>query len=165
MSTKFQSDAVTHAAANDICAFVLLAFEPQWLRWNKTWNLTLAEMAWNAGNPAEHPASIHHTFPDPEMDALLQRLLDERRATYADREFNVFELDATFVDDELAFTFLLSWDGGETTRPCQMIIDGFRRSDVPQLWTPPPGAPAVDELGQVHSIVIPRSGASIWPSP
>ena len=156
MSKHDAPDERTLPAANDICEFAMLAFESQWLRWNKTWNLNLAQLAWNAGNPTEQPIEMFNAFSDPMMETCLQHLLDVRRKRFRDREFCVFDLDLRIVRGEMVFTFVLSWNGGEETRPCEMTVDNASFGDAPLFVAPPPALPLVTDLGQLHSIVIPR---------
>lgn len=123
MEQPHPSDATTQRAADDVVEFALLALEPQYMVWHPATNAALAAFAWNAGHPRA-TAGIRHVAPlDPRMKQLLDALHEARRSRWGDRAFTVEDLAFAVEDDEMVFYFRLSWDDGQNTRPCRIVLD------------------------------------------
>jgi hypothetical protein len=127
--TPIPPEVIRHAA-DSIVEFAILAFAPEFLRWDKTVNVGTAELVWNFHGtdirpPAEEP-------DDPVFEALVERLVRARRTRWGDEEFLVLGLDAHREGDRLFFTFDLTWDEGETCQACKIewVLGGAEPADA-----------------------------------
>ena len=115
-------------AAFDLVEFALVAFEPEFLRWDKDVNLGVAEMIWNlysAGmDVAVAPCTCTHeqlqVTPRLDVDDLVERLEHVRRSRWGHQLVMVLGLDVRAQGWELVFSFDLTWDDGQTLHPCEI---------------------------------------------
>ncbi|MFV1959216.1 MAG: hypothetical protein ACC662_07365 [Planctomycetota bacterium] len=133
MEHNLPDDVITQKAADDIVEFALMAFGPDYLLWDALTNAALATFAWNAGHPAASPVVMPTPFSDARMDRLLRVLCEARRTRWGDRTFEVADLRSQVVDGEIVFTFRLTWDGGQTYRPCRIVVDAHETDGAAQV--------------------------------
>jgi len=133
MELHLPDDVITKKAADDIVEFALMAFEPDYLLWDALTNMALVTFAWNAGHPAASPVVRPIPLADDRMDRLLRLLIEARRTRWGDRTFEVADLVPQVVDAEIVLTFRLTWDGGETFRPCRIVVDAWRTDEAASI--------------------------------
>lgn len=121
MSTTPTDPEAIRTAAHAVVEYATVAFQIEFLRWDKTVNLGVAEMVWNAHSAGVDP----HVDPqtEPELIALFERLGQVRRLRWGEERFLVFGLDVRYEDDDILFTFDLTWDDGRTFQPCEIAWD------------------------------------------
>jgi len=118
MDTFVADPAVIDAASNAVTEFLTVAFQEEFLRWDKDLNLGIAEMVWNACS-ARRDGPVEMGWA-PEYQDLVEHLMRVRETRWPRERVLVFDLDARVVDGEIVFSFDLSWDDGEMFQPCEM---------------------------------------------
>lgn len=124
-------DAVTKAAADAIVELALNAFETPFLCWTPEVNTAIAACAWNEADPRTRVFPPNHDFPEPRMRRLYERLSEMRRTQFGGVDVSVWDLAVHIENREMVFTFLVSWDGGESGRPCRIVVDASCYGDGP----------------------------------
>jgi hypothetical protein len=109
------------AAADAVVEFALIAFEPEFLLWEKDVNLRLAELIWNSGG--SDPFAMLPAESELALATLADRLARARRERWGEETFLVLGLDLHYENHDFIFTFDVTWDAGETFRACEMAVD------------------------------------------
>ncbi len=105
-----------------VVEFALFALREEFLRWDKSVNMGVAEMVWNAGLYEPEPTAFGAPG-DRVLDGMMRRLMRERTTRYKHQSCIVLELDVNSAIGELVFTFALTWDEGESFQPCEIAVD------------------------------------------
>ena len=118
--TDIRTDTI-QAAAEAVTEYVTVAFQPEFLCWEKEVNLAVAEMVWNfhsavARGEADEP--VMHVAP--QLQPLHDKLVEVRQARWPDADWMVLCLYARVEDGEIVFEFDLCWDEGGFRQPCEM---------------------------------------------
>lgn len=122
------------AAAEAVTEFVTVAFQTEFLCWEKEVNLAVAEMVWNfrtaaqslRGDDGQQDGPQEEAEPSvfrvaPHLKPLHDRLADVRQARWPDADWMILGLDARVGDDgEIIFAFDLCWDDVRFRQPCEM---------------------------------------------
>ena len=119
------SDTI-QAAANAVTEFLTVAFQPEYLRWEKEVNLAIAEMVWNFHTAPQQEASageravapVLHVAP--HLEPLHDRLNEVRQTRWPEADWMVLGLEARVDDGQIVFTFDLCWDEARFRQPCEM---------------------------------------------
>lgn len=121
MSRTRPSPERIKAAADDVVEFALLSLVPEFHLWEKTVNLHVAELVWNA-HACRAPFPITDP-PEPALTRLIERLASARQTRWGEQPFLVLGLDVRHEDGEIFFTFDLTWDDGESFHACEIAVD------------------------------------------
>ena len=124
MSQHLASLDTLKQATHAVVEYALLSLEPEFLRWEKTVNMEVAELIWNAERLGIDPSGFYASGGD--LSELARTLCDARRTQWPDEDVWLLNLDVHIEDGEITFTFQLSWDEGETCQRCKIAVDeGF----------------------------------------
>ena len=109
------------AASDAVVEFALIAFEEEFLIWDKSVNLCTAELVWNAHVWGIDARDVQ--VAEPTLGRLVRTLMRARRVRWNTERFLVFELDVRHEEGEVLFSFRLTWDEGESFHPCEIAVD------------------------------------------
>lgn len=121
MSRTRPSNARMKAAADAVVEYALIAFQEEFLLWEKDVNLEVAEFVWNAGG-----VNLESWIPrpgKPSLSGLVETLCRARRVRWGKEEFILLNLDSRHEEGEFLFTFDLSFDDGESLHACEIAVD------------------------------------------
>ena len=121
MRTTTPTRRIMKASTDALVEFALISFEEEFLLWEKSVNLSVAELVWNAHDRGVDPREA--TASRPALKPLVQRLMRARRIRWRAEKFLVVDLDFNHTQGDLVFTFRLTWDEGETFVPCEIAVD------------------------------------------
>jgi hypothetical protein len=111
-------------ATDAVVEYALISLEPEFLCWEKDVNMEVAELIWNADGLGINAAGFYSQGGD--LSRLARALCEARRTRWPDEDVWLINLDVHIEDDEITFTFDLSWDEGETLQPCKIAVeDGY----------------------------------------
>ncbi len=107
------------AAADAVTEYLTVAFQPEFLKWDKLVNLAIAEMVWNA-HTDEQRGGVPRVHVDASLRELHDRLRDVRRTRWPDADWSVMRTGALVEREHVVFTFDLWWDDAGYCQPCEM---------------------------------------------
>ena len=116
-------------ASDAVVEFAIISLQPEFLRWEKTVNMGMAELVWNGHSMGIRPPVTSVT--DPALAEMIERLVRARTTRWDEEDFLVFGLDVRHRDDAVYFVFDLSWDEGQTCNSCE----------IEWVWNEPGPAP------------------------
>ncbi len=120
MSRPKPTDNQIHAASQATTEYLSLAFEAEFLRWERDVNLQIAELVWN------HHTAVRATGEDgelgvvPDLEPLRRHLAEARKLRWEEADWMVFSVEARVDDGNIVFSFELWWDELEFCQPCEM---------------------------------------------
>jgi len=120
MRTMRPPSRILKAASDALVEFALLSFAEEFLLWEKSVNLCMAELVWNAYRRGVDPREA--TASRPALKPLVRRLMRARRVRWRKERFLVSGLDVRVEGAELIFSFKLTWDEGATFHPCEITV-------------------------------------------
>ncbi len=119
VSRTIDQDTI-RAAADAVTEFGTVAFQEEFLRWDKDVNLGVASLVWNyvtcnRGVPGGFDIPVV-----PGLRGLRDRLLDVRLKRWPDADYMVMAWQARVEGGEIVFSFDLWWDAAQYCQPCEM---------------------------------------------